>query len=205
MADNQDPRTSALARLQEMKFVPENPFVRTVARRLGFKPETLAKRVRNAFSTEFAQCVYTVFMYTAKRATSPETIAACFSHFNDGREIRSTDFHEKGKANRILDNTSETLVLMSRGFMNKDAAMRFVERFGDQAEEVYNLIGENLQTLMRKLRVRAPSSQAMMGILHAIAYADEEHSEMLDLDIVTIDDVERMLGCFPDAMMEDGE
>lgn len=205
MADNQDPRIRALAKLQEMEFVPENPLVRTVARRLGFKPETLAKRVHAAFATEFAQCVYTVFMYTAKRAAYPETIAACFSYFNDGREIRPTDFGEKGKVNRILDNTSETLVLMSRGYMNKDAAMRFVERFGDQAEDVYNLIGENLQLLMRRLRVRAPSPQAMMGILHAIAYADEEHPEMLDMDVVTVDDVERMLGCFPDTEMEDDE
>lgn len=196
MAENQDPRTKALARLNEMELSPSNPHVRMTAKRLNFKPETLIKRVEGAFPSLFEQKVYVVISRIWKRAAHPETIAACFRYFNNGQDLCVADFRENGRGNRVLENTAETLMLMSRGFVNKDMAMRFVGRFGDRAEEVYNLIGENLQTLMRQLGIRTVSSQAMMGILYAVAYADEKCPEVLNLDVVTIDDVAMLLGQF---------
>ncbi|MDP3735131.1 MAG: hypothetical protein Q8R39_01735 [bacterium] len=206
MAEDQEPRMKALARLNEMELSPTNPHVRAAAKRLRFKPETLVKRTEEAFPSKFEQRVYVIISRIWKRAAHPETISACFRYFNSGQDLYPADFGAKGKGNRVLENTAQTLLLMSRGFVSKDVAMRFVERFGDRAEEVYNLIGDNLQTLMRKLGMRTFSSQAMMGILYAVAYSDSEHPEVLDLDIVTVDDVEMVLGHFtewPDDNQKD--
>lgn len=206
MAENQeDPRTKALARLEGMELSSANPLIRAAAKRLhAVNPEGLVKRIEAAFPSKFEQRIYVVITNRIwKRAAYPETIASCFRYFNGGQQLSPVDFGEKGRANRVLESTAQTLLMMSRGFMSKEVAMRFVERFGDRAEEVYNLIGDNLQTLMRKLGIRTFSAQAMMGILYAIAYADTEHPEILDLDIVSVDDVERILGCFTDWQYDD--
>lgn len=195
MAD-QERHDNALARLNEMELSSTNPHVRLAAKRLNFKPETLIKRVQAAFPSPFEQRVYVVISRIWKRNAHPETIAACFRYFCSGQDLCLADFRENGRGNTVLENTAQTLLLMSRGFVSKDVAMRFVERFGDRAEEVYNLIGDNLQTLMRKLGIRTASSQAMLGILYAIAYADEERPEVLNLDVVTTDDVVMLLGQF---------
>ncbi len=200
---DQDQRTKALARLNEMELSSANPTIRAVAKRLRFKPETLVERTQKAFPSVFEQRIYVITSRIWKRVAHPETIAACFRYFNSGQDLCVADFRENGRGNRVLENTAQTLLLMSRGFVSKDVAMRFVERFGDRAEEVYNIIGDNLQSLMRKLGVRTFSAQAMLGILYAIAYADTEHPEILDLDIVLVDDIERILGCFTDWQYND--
>lgn len=205
MADQEDPRTKALARLENMELSSANPHVRATAKRLRFKPETLIERTQKAFPSQFEQRLYVVISRIWKRAAHPETIVACFRYFNSGQDLSAADFRENGRGNRVLENTAQTLLLMSRGFVSKDVAMRLVERFGDRAEEVYNLIGDNIQSLMRKLGMRAVSSQAMLGVLYAVAYSDSEHPEVLDLDIVTVDDVERVLGYFSDGWSEDYE
>lgn len=192
-SQDQDQRTKALTRLNEMELSPTNPTIRAVAKRLRFKPETLVERTQKAFPSVFEQRIYVITSRIWKRVAHPETIAACFRYFNSGQDLCITDFRENGRGNTVLENTAQTLLLMSRGFVSKDVAMRFVERFGDRAEEVYNIIGDNLQMLMRKLGMGHSSSQAMMAILYAIAYADEEQGA-LNLDIVTTDDIAMVLG-----------
>ncbi len=205
MAENPNLRTKALTRLSEMEMSPVNPLVRAAAKRLrAITPEGLVKRIEAAFPSKFEQRIYVVITNRIwKRAAYPETISACFQYFNDGQPLSPVDFGENGRANRVLESTAQTLLMMSRGFMSKEVAMRFVQRFGDRAEEVYNLIGDNLQSLMRKLGIRTYSREAMMGILYAIAYADSEHPEILDLDIVSVDDVERILGCVTEWQYDD--
>ena len=206
MADHEDPRTKALARLNEMELSPVNPHIRVAAKRLvAVTPEALVKRMEAAFLSKFEQRVYITITRIWRRAALPETIAACFQYFNNGQGLSPIDFRENGKANRVLESTAQTLVLMRRGFVSKEVAMRFVERFGDRAEEVYNLIGDNLQSLMRKLGIRTFSRQAMMGILYAIAYADVRHPEILDIDVVSVDDIERILGYFSEWPYDDAE
>lgn len=198
MAEDRERNEKALARLNEMELTADNAHVRVAAKRLNFKPETLVERTQKAFPTKFEQNIYVVVSRIWKRAAHPETIRACFQYFASGQDLCVADFRQNGKGNRVLENTAQTLLLMSRGFVSKDVAMRFVERFGDRAEEVYTLIGENLQGLMRRLNMRksTASSQAMMGILYAIAYADEERPETINLDVVTTDDVVLLLGQF---------
>ena len=158
----------------------------------------LVERIETAFPAKFEQRVYVASIHLWKRVAYPETIAACFRYFNSGQELAPIDFRQDGKANKVLESTGQTLLLMSRGFISRDAAMRFVERFGDRAEEVYDIIGDNLQSLIQKLGIRTYSRDAMIGNLYAIAYAETEHPGAIDLDIVSVDDIERILGCFTD-------
>ena len=199
MAEAQDSRMKAVARLNAMEVSADNPTVKAIAKRLHtITPTKLVERIESAFPAKFEQRVYVAITRVWKRVAYPETIAACFRYFNSGQELSPVDFRQDGKANKVIESTGQTLTLMSRGFLSRDVAMRFVERFGDQAEEVYNIIGDNLQSLMRKLGIRTYSREAMMGILYAIAYAETEHPGVIDLDIVSVDDVERILGCFTD-------
>lgn len=205
MAEQEDPRTKAIARLNQMEVSPTNPHIVAIAKhlRFGVTPQDLVKRMDRCLPSKFEQRVYLIVTRLWKRVAYPETIAACFRYFNDGQELHPVDFRENGKANRVLENTARTLTLMSRGFVSKEVAMRFVERFGERAEEVYDIIGDNLHTLIRKLGIRTFFSQAMMGILYAVAYADTEHPEVLDLDVVSLDDVEMILGCFTEWPYDD--
>ena len=191
----EDQRLAALERLNANDLVATNPRVINLAQRLRWKPETLVWRGIGAFPSVFEQRLYVASMRWWRRPAHPETIAACFHYFNNGQELCATDFYEKGNGRRILEKTGQTLLLMSRGFVASETAMRLIERCGN-ADVVYSIVGEALQELMRAHHIHTASREAMMAIMRAIAYAHEEHPELLQLDIVNSEDVARLLGQF---------
>lgn len=185
----------AIESLHAMELVSTNPHVRTMAKRLRWRAETLVERGKKAFPSVFEQRIYVSAMRSWRRPAHPETIAACFHYFNDGRELSSADFRESGNGRRILEKTGQTLLLMKRGFIAKDTAMRLIERCGD-AEEVYNLVGEALQEIMRLRGIKTASREAMIAMMKAIAYGHEEHPELFLLDVVNTEDVMGILDPF---------
>ena len=191
----EDQIRAALERLNANDLVATNPRVINLAQRLRWKPETLVSRGIAVFHSVFEQRLYVATMRSWKRPAHPETIGACFRYFNNGQELCAADFYKTGNARRVLDKTGQTLLLMNRGFIARETAMRLIERCG-KADEVYSLVGETLQELMRAHQIHTGSREAMIAIMRAIAYAHEERPELLQLDIVNSEDIARLLGTF---------
>ncbi len=196
--------SSSVSVSYEYELVATNSHVRTLARRLGWKPETLVERVKNSALTEYEQKYY-LYLTTRdwKIGMYPETVAKLFRHFNNGQELTPSSFVERASVPRgtmIVWQTFAVFSLVERGrLIGVENAARIVELYGhDGAEDVFDLIEENLNEIVEKTGMaRMPKKRALAVVFAVIAHGgSDQYGGGIMPNITTAEDVIALMGRF---------
>ncbi len=188
----------------------ENEKVRDLAKRLRYKPTTLAACIQRTFPSLLEQNIYVLFAGECEKSViRPQTFARLLQHFTNGQELSPADLEDReigenliyNKVSDIGDCIEIALSLMekidnldlSTPISSKTAA-RLARAYGEDAADILEIVDNELHYIMDELGMRMRPMIAMTKIINAIAlHAAEGEGKGENPNILSADDIIELL------------
>ena len=187
----------------QVSLVPNDPNVRALSNRLGWKTETLIARTEKALPKKIEQNIFLNITIDTRVPVRPETFRDIYLYFTNGQWLATKDLDDRERGLNIYANKAEdiinkiTLTLSLLHWEKEEGypiawltAAHLVQAYGEQAEEVLSTIAEYLEEIMDACNMKIPRKKAFAVIAKEVADISANSSETdFAMNITCIDDI----------------
>lgn len=216
MEEQQTRYTWFIVKSGSVSLVAGDTYVKALSNRLGWKEETLIKRVQAVLPRKLDQELFLAMTVEMQAPIHPETFQKIYHYFTDGQWISLGFDREMGnnlylnRSERILHQIDLTLNILhwgkEEGFLvSWLCAAHLVQAYGDDAEEILCVIMENLDEIIEERNMIMPRKKAFATIAFIVANnaANAEEGSSAP-NIASAEDILELLSPIPARWSEDG-